>query len=87
MMGKGQGKNAIELASEADVADTLRKVREAVELGELDKVIEQQARFGRRVAYKTKWGIEGGGVHGLSTLLALHCVSACTVNYGKAVVT
>ena len=54
MMGKGQGKNAIELASEADVADTLRKVREAVELGELDKVIEQQARFGRRVAYKTK---------------------------------
>jgi hypothetical protein len=31
-----KGKNAIELASEADVADTLRKVREAAELGELD---------------------------------------------------
>ena len=44
-----KGKNAIELASEAEVADTLRKVRDAVELGELDAVIEQQARFGRRV--------------------------------------
>ena len=42
-----KGKNAIELASEAEVADTLRKVRDSVELGELDAVIEQQARFGR----------------------------------------
>ena len=49
-----KGKNAIELASEAEVADTLRKVRNAVELGELDAVIEQQARFGRRVAQKNK---------------------------------
>jgi len=49
-----KGKNAIELASEAEVADTLRKVRDAVELGELDAVIEQQARFGRRVTTKSK---------------------------------
>jgi len=49
-----KGKNAIELASEAEVADTLRKVRDAVELGELDAVIEQQARFGRRVIPKSK---------------------------------
>lgn len=49
-----KGKNAIELASEAEVADTLRKVRDAVELGELDAVIEQQARFGRRLTPKSK---------------------------------
>ena len=49
-----KGKNAIELASEAEVADVLAKVREAVELGELDAVIEQQARFGRRVTQKKK---------------------------------
>ena len=36
------------------LADTLRKVRDAVELGELDAVIEQQARFGRRVTAKNK---------------------------------
>ena len=49
-----KGKNAIELASEAEVADTLFKVRDAVELGELDAAIEQQARFGRRVTQKNK---------------------------------
>jgi hypothetical protein len=49
-----KGKNAIELASEAEVADTLRKVLDAVELGELDDVIEQQAQFGRRVTQKSK---------------------------------
>jgi hypothetical protein len=47
-------KNAIELASETEVADTLRKVREAAELGELDAVIEQQAQFGRRLTLKNK---------------------------------
>ena len=31
-----KGKNAIELTSEAEVADVLAKVREAAELGELD---------------------------------------------------
>ncbi len=49
-----KGKNAIELASEAEVADTLRKVRDAVELGELDALIEAQAQFGRRVTQKNK---------------------------------
>ena len=50
-----KGKNAIELGSEAEVADVLTKVREAVELGELDALIEKQAQFGRRVAQKSKW--------------------------------
>ena len=49
-----KGKNAIELASEEEVAETLRKVRAAVEAGELDALIEQQAQFGRRVTQKNK---------------------------------
>ena len=48
------GKNAIELATEAEVADVLAKVREAAELGELDALIEKQAQFGRRVTQKSK---------------------------------
>ena len=47
-------KNAIELASEAEVADTLRKLREAAELAELDELIEQQAQFFRRLTLKNK---------------------------------
>jgi hypothetical protein len=47
-------KNAIELASEAEVADVLAKVREAAELGELDPLIEKQAQLGRRVTQKNK---------------------------------
>ena len=49
-----KGKNAIELASEAEVETTLTKLREAVETGELDALIEQQARFGRTVKNKVK---------------------------------
>ena len=49
-----KGKNAIELAAEAEVADALAKVREAAELGELDALIEKQAQFGRRVTQKNK---------------------------------
>ena len=49
-----KGKNAIELVSEAEVADALAKVREAAELGELDALIEKQAQFGRRVTQKNK---------------------------------
>ena len=49
-----KGKNAIELANEAEVANVLAKVREAAELGELDALIEQQAQFGRRVTQKSK---------------------------------
>ena len=49
-----KGKNAIELVSEAEVADTLRKVRESVDLGELDALILQQGQFGRRLTLKNK---------------------------------
>ena len=49
-----KGKNAIELASETEVADTLRKVREAAKLGELDALIEMQVQFGRRLSLKNK---------------------------------
>tara|TARA_B110000008_G_C16900012_1_gene536368 strand:+ start:430 stop:612 length:183 start_codon:yes stop_codon:yes gene_type:complete len=48
-----KGKNVIKLASEAEVADTRRKVREAVKLGELDALIEKQAHFDRRMKPKT----------------------------------
>jgi hypothetical protein len=46
--------NAIDLAYEAEVAETLRKVREAAELGELHALMEQQAQFGRRLRLKNK---------------------------------
>ena len=49
-----KGKNAIELASEKEVADVLARVREAAELGELDALIEKQAHYGRRVTQKNK---------------------------------
>ena len=49
-----KGKNAIELGSEAEVAEVLAMVREAAELGELDALIEKQAQFGRRVTQKNK---------------------------------
>ena len=49
-----KGKNAIELATEAEVA----KVREAAEYGELDALIEQQAQFGRGVTQKNKWQVK-----------------------------
>ena len=58
-----KGKNAIELASEAEAADTLRKVREAAELGELDVLIELQAQFGRRLTLKNKWTDEQKNVY------------------------
>ena len=58
-----KGKNAIELTSEAEVADTLRKVREAAELGELDALIERQAQFGRRLTLKNKWTNEQKNVY------------------------
>ena len=49
-----KGKNAIELATEAEVADVLAKVREAAEFGELDALIEKQTHYGRRVTQKNK---------------------------------
>ncbi|WP_254775525.1 DUF6641 family protein [Marinobacter sp. DSM 26671] len=41
-----KGKNAIQLDSEAEVKSTLDKLKEAVEAGELDAIIEQQAQSG-----------------------------------------
>ena len=49
-----KGINAIALDTEAKVANTLGKLREATELGELDALIEQQAKLGRRLAQKNK---------------------------------
>ena len=49
-----KGKNAIELASEAEVVDMLVKVHEAAELGELDALIEKQGQFSRRETQKNK---------------------------------
>ena len=49
-----KGKNAIELKNEAAVAETLRKIKAAVEMGELDELIAQQAQFGRRLTQKNK---------------------------------
>ena len=49
-----KGMNAIELGSEAEVADVLAKVCEAAEHGELVALIEKQAQFGRRVTQKNK---------------------------------
>jgi hypothetical protein len=70
-----KGKNAIELASEAEVADTLRKVREAAELGELDALIEQQAQFGRRLTLKNKWTNVKKNVYGLNKFFVVQCAS------------
>ena len=49
-----KGKNAIELENEEVVADTLRKIRKAAKVGELDDLIAQQAQFGRRLTQKNK---------------------------------
>ena len=49
-----KGKKAIELVSEAEVADTLRKVREGAKIGELDALVKQQAQFGKRLVQKNK---------------------------------
>ena len=44
----GNGLNAIELSSEKDVPDVLRRVREAVESGQLDDIIAQKAKYRAR---------------------------------------
>ena len=49
-----KGKNAIELASEAEIFDTRGKVPEATEIGDLDALMEQQEKFGRRLTLKNK---------------------------------
>ena len=71
------GKNAIELASEAEVADVLAKVSEV----ELDALIEQQAQFGRRMTQKNKWTKEDKNVYRLSSFFVLQYVTNHCVNY------
>jgi len=46
-------KNAIELENEEQVAATLLKVKEAVQVGELDELIEKHAQYGRKIKSKT----------------------------------
>jgi hypothetical protein len=48
-----KGKNAIELVDENAVAETLVKIKEAAEKGELDALIEKQVQFGRAIRKKT----------------------------------
>lgn len=45
-------KNAIELENEEKVAATLLKVKEAVQAGELDELIKQNAQYGRQINRK-----------------------------------
>lgn len=49
-----KGKNANNLAREAEFADAPTKVHEAAEHGELDALIEQQEQFCKRVIQKNK---------------------------------
>ena len=44
-----KGKNAVEIASEAELVGTLEQIRAAVEQGELDELIEAQAAWRNRV--------------------------------------
>ena len=44
----GNGLNAIELSSEEEVPEVLRRVREAVESGQLDDIIAQKAKYRAR---------------------------------------
>ena len=44
-----KGKNAVEIASESELIPTLEQIRTAVELGELDELIEAQAAWHNRV--------------------------------------
>ena len=66
-----KGKNAIELAGKAEVADTLFKVRETAELGELDALIEQQALFGRRLTLKNVYNSARSSSYSVRVLIAL----------------
>ena len=43
------GKNAVEIVSEAELVGTLERIRAAVEQGEFDELIEQQAAWRNRV--------------------------------------
>ena len=44
-----KGKNVVEIASESELVPTLEQIRDAVEQGELDELIEAQAAWRNRV--------------------------------------
>lgn len=44
-----KGKNAVEIASESELVSALEQIRAAVEQGEFDELIEQQAAWRNRV--------------------------------------
>ena len=44
-----QGKNAIELSSKAELEPTLQSIKQAVDNGEFDKLLEEQLAYGSRV--------------------------------------
>ena len=48
-MELAKGKNAVEIASESELLPTLEQIRDAVEQGELDELIEAQAAWRNRV--------------------------------------
>ena len=41
-----QGKNAIELSSKAELEPTLQSIKQAVDNGEFDKLLEEQISYG-----------------------------------------
>jgi hypothetical protein len=53
------------------VADTLFKVRETAEIGELDALIEQQALFGRRLTLKNVYNSARSSPYSMRVLIAL----------------
>ena len=59
----------------------LIRVREAVELGNLDTLIQQQALFDRRLTLKKSEYEEQKNVYGLSAFLVVQCASEEYVNY------
>jgi len=44
-----KGKNAIVVNSVAELPTVLKRLSEAVEVGEFDKLLEEQASYGKRV--------------------------------------
>ena len=44
-----QGKNAIELSSKAELEPTLQSIKQAVDNGEFDTLLEEQLAYGSRV--------------------------------------
>ena len=48
-MEEGKDKNAIELASKADLEPTLQGIKKAVDNGEFDRLLEEQLAYGSRL--------------------------------------